>query len=61
MKNLESYSAISTARAKDSFVVHSLLVKGFKIGTRNFVSLKIGVLIADKIGKKDGQLSTISL
>ena len=42
-------------------MVYSLLVKDFKIVTRNFANLKVGVLIADKIGRKGGQLSIISL
>ena len=39
MKNSESYSRISSAKANESFTVYSLLVKDFKIGTRNFANL----------------------
>ena len=39
MKNLESCSTISSAKANESFTVHLLLVKVFKIGTRNFANI----------------------
>ena len=43
------------------FTVNSVLVKDFKISTRNFTNLKLRVLIADKIGHEGGQLSMIPL
>ena len=52
MKNWESCSTISSAKTNESFTVYSLLVKDFKIGTRNFANLKVGVLIADRIDWK---------
>ena len=39
IKNLESCSTISSAKANESFTVHLLLVKVFKIGTRNFANI----------------------
>ena len=38
-KNSESCSTISPARANESFTHDSLLVKDFKIGTRNLANL----------------------
>ena len=38
-----------------------ILMKDFKLGTRNVANLQMGVLIADKIGKKGGQLLMTSL
>ena len=52
MKNSESCSTIFLAKANESFTSYSLLAKDFKAGTRNFTKLQ--VLIADKIGRKDG-------
>ena len=60
IKNSESCSTISSAKAKESFTIYSLLVKDFKIGTRNFGNFLLRVLIFDKIGQKDRQLSIIS-
>ena len=39
IKNAESSSTISSAKANGSFTAYSLLVKDFKIGTRNFANL----------------------
>ena len=39
IKCSETCSTISSAKANEFFLVCSLLVKGFKIGTRNFVNL----------------------
>ena len=36
-------------------------MKDFKLGTRNVANLQMGVLIADKIGEKGGQLLMTSL
>ena len=52
IKNSESCSTISSAKVKESFTVYSLLIKDFKIGTRNFADLWVGVLITNKIGRK---------
>ena len=38
-----------------------LVVKGFKIGTKNFASLYVGVFKADKIGRNGGQFPTVAL
>ena len=38
IKNSESYSTISSAKADEPFTVYSLLVKDFKIGTRNLAN-----------------------
>ena len=38
-----------------------MIVKGDKIGTKNFARLYVGVPIADKMGRKEGQLSMIGL
>ena len=61
IKDSESYSIISSAKANVFFAVYWLLVKDFKIDTRNFTNLYVGVLIADKIDQKCGKLSMISL
>ena len=45
IKNLESCSTISSAKANESFTVHLLLVKVFKIGTRNFANIKADILL----------------
>ena len=41
--------------------MNSLVVKGFKIGTKNFASLQVGVFKADKIGRIGGQFPTLAL
>ena len=61
IKKSEFCLIVSSAKANESFTVYSLLVKDFKVGTRNFASFLLGVLIFDKIGQKDRQLSMISL
>ena len=53
IKNSESCSTISSAKANESFTLHSLLVKDFKVVTKYFADLYVGVLIADKICRKD--------
>ena len=55
IKNSKSCATISSD-VNESFTVYSLLVKDFKIGTRNFANLWVGVLIANKIGRKGRQL-----
>ena len=37
--------------------MYSLVVRGSSIGTKNFASLYFGVLMADKIGLRDGRTS----
>ena len=37
--------------------MYSLVVRGSRIGTKNFASLYVGVPMADKIGLKDGRPS----
>ena len=56
LKNSESCSTISSAKTNEYFTVYLLLVKDFKIGTRNFANLYVGLLIAGKIGRKGRQL-----
>ena len=51
-----SCSTTASAKANESFTVHSLLVADFKIGTRNFANLYVRVLISDEIGQKGRQL-----
>ena len=46
---------------KESLIVHSLVVRGSSIGTKNFASLYVGVPMADKIGLKDGRPSVTIL
>ena len=40
IKNSESCSTISSAKANESFTVYSFLVKDFKTGARNFATLQ---------------------
>ena len=54
-------STISSAKASESITVYSLQVKDFKIGTRNYASLQVGVVIADKKSRKGRQSSMVSL
>ena len=51
----------SSANENESWTVNSLTVKGDKIGTKNFARLYVGVPIANKMGRKEGQLSMIGL
>ena len=51
----------SSANVKESLIVYSLVVRGSSIGTKNFASLYVGVLMADKIGLKDGRPSVTLL
>ena len=61
IKNSESSSTISSAiKANESFTAYPLLVKEFKIGTRDFTNSWVRVLSADKIGQKGRKLSTKS-
>ena len=61
IKNSESSSTISSAiKANESFTAYPLLVKEFKIGTRDFTNSWVRVLNADKIGQKGRKLSTKS-
>ena len=38
-------------------IIYSLVVRDLSIGTKNFASFYISVLMADKIGLKDGRPS----
>ena len=49
IEHSEFCSIIFSVKTNVYFIVYSLLVKHFKIGTRNFANLYVGVLIADKI------------
>ena len=57
MKSPGSWSAISLANSKLFFTVYIWVVIGCRRGTRNFARLFVGILIADIIGLKGGQLS----
>ena len=52
IKNSEPFSIISSAKSNHCFTVYSLLVKDFETDTRNFTNQWVGVLVADKIGRK---------
>ena len=56
MTCFQSVLVIALANAKESLTVHSVIVNGDKLDTRNFANLYDGVLIASNIGLKDGQL-----
>ena len=58
---LVSKLTTSSANENESWTVNSLTVKGDKIGTKNFAILYVGVPIANKMGRKEGQLSMIGL
>ena len=55
MKSVLSWCTISSARAKESFTVSSLYVIEESLRTKNFVSLWLGVPIAEIIGLNGGQ------
>ena len=61
MIQLASKLATSSTNENEWWTVHSLTVKGDKIGTKTFARLYVGVPIADKMGQKEGQLSMIGL
>ena len=58
MKSPGSWSAISLENSKLFFTVYIMVVIDSRRGTGNLARLYIGVLIADVIGLKGGQLST---
>ena len=41
--------------------MNSIVAKGFKTGTKNFVSFYVGVFKTDKIGRNGGQFPTPDL
>ena len=51
---LGSNSSISLANENEYFIAYSLVVIGFSNLSHNFANLKVGVPIADKIGRKVG-------
>ena len=57
MKNPESCSITSLANSKLFLIVNLLVTIGSKIGTKCLAILQDGVSIADKMGRKEGQLS----
>ena len=61
MIQLASKLPTSLANENESGTVNSLTVNGDKIGTKNFDRLYGGVPIADKMGRKEGQLSMVGL
>ena len=61
IKGSESKLCCSSANVKESLIVYSLVVRGSNIAIKNFASLFVGVLMADKIGLKDGRPSVIIL
>lgn len=48
-------------KGNESWTVYSFSDKGFKIGRRNLAKSYIGMPIANKIGRKDGQVSFVGL
>ena len=54
--NLKTKFWRSSANVKESLIVYSLVVNNPSIGTKNFASLYVGVLVADKLVGKDGRL-----
>ena len=60
IKGSESKLCCSCANVKES-LVYSLVVRGSNIGIKNFASLFVDVLMAEKIGPKDGRPSVIIL
>ena len=61
MTQLASKLTTSSANENESWTVNSLTVTGDKIGIKNFARLYVGVPIADKMGRKEGQLSMVDL
>ena len=61
MIQLVSKLATSSANENEWWTVNSLTRKGGKMGTKIFARLYDGVPIADKMGRKKGQLSMIGL
>ena len=61
MIQLASKLTTSSANENESWTINSLTVKGNKIGTKNFARLYVGVPIADKMDRKEVQLSMIGL
>ena len=55
--SLESKLSSSSANVKKSLILYSLVVRSSSIGTNNFASLYVGVLMADRIGLKAGRPS----
>ena len=58
---LEAKLWSSSANLKESLIVYSLVVRGSSIGTKNFSSLYVGVLMAEKIDLKDERPSVAIL
>ena len=56
MTYFQSVLVISSANAKVSLTVYSLIINGDKLGARNFVNLYDCVLMASSIGLKGGQI-----
>ena len=61
MIQLASILATSSANENASWTVNSLTVKGDKIETENLTRVYVLVPIANKMGRKEGQLPVISL
>ena len=56
MTYFQSVLVISSANAKVSLTVYSLIINGYKLGARNFANLYDCVLMASSIGLKGGQI-----
>ena len=56
MTYFQSVLVISSANAKVSLTVYSLIINGDKLGARNFANLYDCVLMASSIGLKGGQI-----
>ena len=61
MIQLASKLATFSTNENDSWTVNWLTVKGDRIGTQNFARLYVSVPVADKMGRKKGQLKMIGL
>ena len=57
IKQSEFCCSISLAKSNESLTQYSLEVKSLRIGTRNLAILHVGVPMAERIGRKAGQLS----
>ena len=56
MIQLASELTTSSPNKNELWTINSLTVKGDRVETKNFARLYVGVSIADKMGRKEGQL-----
>ena len=57
IKQSEFCCSISLAKSNKSLTLYSLEVRSLRIETRNLAILHVGVPMAERIGRKAGQLS----